>query len=644
MSRSEKEITLGCDFSCVWNWIAKFDISRLDCRSIELALFELFMANRLLISIGVHAPVGADVLPGVDTAVQGMVDYAHDNPTFDDAVVFTDASTPVDAQKIRNRLTPDLLKNRPRVVVHFCGHGAQLNGNEIWYLSDGLADWMERVNVIQFRDMILSHGAKQICMISDACQTPAYDPTDGTPVIKAGSRRRNTFRADMFQATLPGKPAFAAAHGGPLFSSTILDVLGKKPPPKDSLSKTHLLKREFVVSSQSLAEYVERELPDKAAGVRKSQYAVMSPGLNPWDDDYLKVDPAQVGSEWSDLLPAPSLELLGVSRDTDPMALVDRERLSDQDTADLRDATTSEWRQAFWEESRLVAERAFQDGVRLVVHLNSKVLEDHTPICHVPGDQQIYGTVLDGSHVMGGRYVGFDLAAPTAVFQAGARFVPVQPGSSHFLNMTFALNPDGVHALGWHEVGMGGYDPISALDPMRALKGLTEGILRPRHVDLIASALRRQKHSDPLYGIIAAYLYDQVGDIASIRRMCYFYGSAGQDIPFDIAMLARVPWRSTPKGFVVDIPEVPEDVRTLRDGLPNYVWRQTEPMQDLPVAGWAPVLLAGWGRVEAVLEGAAALSVLSEIRRRSDPSPFPCLTGHENLDVLRALMNGVYSN
>ncbi|WP_299934272.1 caspase family protein [uncultured Pelagimonas sp.] len=602
------------------------------------------MAKRLLVSIGVHAPIGADELPGVEEAVKGMAAYAQNNPTFDDAIVFIDAQKPVTAQNIRDKLTSDVLKNRPRVVVHFCGHGAQLNGNEIWYLSGGLNDWMERVNVIQFRDMILSHGAKQVCIFSDACQTPAYDTADGTPVLVRGTRRRNTFRADMFRATLPGKSAFAAADGGPLFSNTVLDVLGKDPPPMDALSKTHLEKHEFVVSSHSLAEYVEKELPDKAAGVRKSQYAAMQPGLNPWLDDYLKVDPEQVGPEWHDLLPKPTFGLQGLTRMSDLVSLNKLDLLSDSDKADLMEATTSEWRQVFWDESRSVAESAFDQGMRLVVHVGSKELNQHELICHLPDGQRAFGVKLEAEQAIGGHYWGFDVATSAAVFQAGAHCVPIQPGSSDVLNMTFALSDTGVHALGWHEVGLGGFEGKRAFDPMRALKGLVEGTLRPRHVGFVAAELRLKKHSDPLYGIVAAYLYDQVGDVASIRRMCYFYAEFEQEIPFDIAMLARVPWRLTPSGFVIDLPEVEHDILAMRDGLPDYAWRGTEAVVHCPVAGFAPVFLAGWGRVETILEEAERFSVLAKIRRHSAPSPFPSFVGHDTLDVLIEMMNGVYSN
>lgn len=282
-----------------------------------------------------------------------MADYARRNGSHDEPLVFTDYDGPLHADRIPAEMTSEIVANRPSLVVHFCGHGAQLNGGEVWYLSDGISDWMDRVNVIQFRDMILNHGAGQVCFFSDACQTPAADYADGTPLIRPGNRRRNTFRADLFRATLPGKPAFAAFDGGPLFTSTVLAVLDKDLPPREALSEAHLLKREFVVSSQSLARFVERTLPDEAAGLGKYQYAQMTPGLDLWDNDYVRVDPRDADPDWQTLLKGPEFRLQGAeTRSGETVQAAAVPRVTREEIAELVDATSSEWRQTFWEESR----------------------------------------------------------------------------------------------------------------------------------------------------------------------------------------------------------------------------------------------------------------------------------------------------
>ena len=53
----------------------------------------------------------------------------------------------------------------------------------------------------------------------------------------------------------------------------------------------------------------------------------------------------------------------------------------------------------------------------------------------------------------------------------------------------------------------------------------------------VAALIRTDKHVDPVLGVVAAYLYDSVGDRDSIRRIAFFF-TVNQPIPFDVALLA----------------------------------------------------------------------------------------------------------
>ncbi|MGO4835024.1 hypothetical protein AB4144_22475, partial [Rhizobiaceae sp. 2RAB30] len=67
--------------------------------------------------------------------------------------------------------------------------------------------------------------------------------------------------------------------------------------------------------------------------------------------------------------------------------------------------------------------------------------------------------------------------------------------------------------------------------PMEVLKALMTGLLTADLVQPLAAQLRDLKHKDPLYGIAAAYLYDRIGDLDGIRRMCLFYADHKQGVP-----------------------------------------------------------------------------------------------------------------
>ncbi|MEM9342352.1 MAG: hypothetical protein AAGA87_04860 [Pseudomonadota bacterium] len=587
------------------------------------------MTDRLFIALGVHAPKGMEVLPGVDTAVTKMADYARANPSYAEPIVFSDRDNPVHAMEISAALTPELLANRPRVVVHFCGHGAQLNGNEIWYLTDGLDQWMDRVNVIQFRDMILSHGASQVCIFSDACQTPASDLADGTPLIRKGNRAKKKSRTDMFRATLKGKPAFAALDGGPLFSGAVLAALGVSPPPKAALSEAHLGFKRFVVSSDSLSDFVQDLLPDEAAGVRKQQYAQMSPTLKFGEDDYVIIDPEDAPPEWRDLFPKTESASIGLASLGEPQngAMRSLGTHSPEDKDHILEATQSEWRQAFWAESRQVAVAAHAQGSRIV----ALVPPQARAVVHTPDGHELPGIKLDGN------YVSFDVAAPSGVLEVEDVFTPLQLGSRNDLVMALAAHDpsDGVNALGWHEVPG---EAVGMMDPMRALKGLTTGTLGPRDVGLVAAEVQLQRHVDPLYGTVTAYLLDQMGDTDAIRRLCAMYARQGQDIPFDIAMLARLSFRKDGGRYLVDLPAVPVDHGGDQAGLPDAMWRETEALPDWPVAGFTPMLLMGWGRIETIFDASSTIDPLPPMRRLAAPVAFPSFHGAHGRALINAMV------
>jgi hypothetical protein len=155
----------------------------------------------------------------------------------------------------------------------------------------------------------------------------------------------------------------------------------------------------------------------------------------------------------------------------------------------------------------------------------------------------------------------------------------------------------GVELLAW-----GGPDPPpleQQLSAAEALKGLSARTLNAEDTAVLAEDARYLKHADPMYGIVAAYLYNDIGDIPNIRRMCYYYLSNGQDVPFDIAMLAQLELKRRPdRGFYVEVPEVAEVPKPeRRPDAPRFVWEKT-PARTVNVAGVTPLLRVGWQHIE----------------------------------------------
>ena len=156
---------------------------------------------------------------------------------------------------------------------------------------------------------------------------------------------------------------------------------------------------------------------------------------------------------------------------------------------------------------------------------------------------------------------------------------------------------NGVELVAW-----GGADPSPPpkLSAGEALKGLSARTLNAEDTAVLTADMRLIKHADPMYGIVSAYLYNAIGDVSNIRRMCYYYQGHGQDAPFDIAMLAQLELKARPDGgFYVEVPEVAETpVAERYKDMPSFVWEKT-PAVTVNVAGVTPLLRAGWQHIQA---------------------------------------------
>src|SRR5439155_13539231 len=111
--------------------------------------------------------------------------------------------------------------------------------------------------------------------------------------------------------------------------------------------------------------------------------------------------------------------------------------------------------------------------------------------------------------------------------------------------------------------------------------------------------LRIDKHLDPVRGVFAAYLYDSIGDIESIRRMAVGYVVHAQPIPYDIALLAELEAERGADGLLhVTVPAVPaRQPRTDREK--EFPWTYGATTEAVGhVGGFWPLLRQGWAYLD----------------------------------------------
>lgn len=591
------------------------------------------MQKRLFIGIGVSTPTGMDSLPGVHDVIRRIARYAARSSEYDPPILFLDGEGQrVTAEQIKKDLTADILVDRPRIMVYFCGHGAFVNGQEIWYLSDGKAQWSQRVLVSTFRDTLQTYGPQQIGLFSDACQIAESGIGTGSPILDAHEGEAETPKYDVFRATIRGQPAYATPAEGPLFSKVIADVLNDNPP-ESALDELYLRIGEHVVSSQSLANYVEKNLPDYVAlSAGKRQPTEIASGFRYHTNDYLKL---------------PHIPALSTHR-------VPSDRTRNNDEAKLThvlDASSSEWRGVFWSQTEgLLAEQTKRPNVVIVIAGADYIDRVAETVALATPDGRNWRQDISRSD--GWLAISIWIDDYGAAFERGQPFMAVlsvdglhvplelqKDPETVVLELNFGRDgPLGAGALGWNG-RESKYQLGYSYRPMEVLKALMTGLLTADLVQPLAAQLRDLKHKDPLYGIAAAYLYDRIGDLDGIRRMCLFYADHKQGVPFDIALLSRLKfdWDRGEPGFRINVPDIAEDSGAEKT-LPGYVWEAKRGKRNLIVAGIAPVLQAGWARL-ATLRPHPLFQEFLGLQHHLTAAPFATFQGDAAYQSLRGLLD-----
>uniref|UniRef100_B8HUT5 Peptidase C14 caspase domain-containing protein n=1 Tax=Cyanothece sp. (strain PCC 7425 / ATCC 29141) TaxID=395961 RepID=B8HUT5_CYAP4 len=583
------------------------------------------MEKPLFIAIGVHNAKGMQVLEGVLKGIDDLTSWARNSGY--DTIAIDDRAEKVSIDRIRNCLTPNergepspaMLLDRPRIVVYFCGHGIHAPADQYWILSAGANQPGERISAVGFREVLATYGPKQISFISDACRSPMVVIGQGSAVVDAYEAEVKSPQKDIFYSSADGTASFAmpVKDGKPaycIFSEALLKALSVPDPRGDNLDSLYLELGRRVVTSQSLANYLETHVPEIAlleAG--KIQTPLCETGFRPQKNDYVEFAEG-ISKSLSLIEISPSLPEIN-QRDFINYKMA----LSQQELQLNRiNRSRSKWRAPFVEavqdyiQSSGSWSRNSQFGPCLVVSNRLPELVGQDP--HImPEIWQRWGWDNERMGYWFWEANGFLNTANSNVVIVNVEdlYSPVILFRDLWCAMTFkevlAQNDNaigGVDLLAWG--GKYSHRPSRAeqlsrgeLHSTEALKGLSEGTLNSDDIRLFTRTMRLMKHVDPMLGIVAAYLYNRIGDIDNIRRMCYYYGYYNQDVPFDIAMLAGVTleYNKEQRYFAINVPEVREVPAAERaENAPEFTWENT-PSVNVNVAGVTPVLRVGWQHI-----------------------------------------------
>lgn len=581
------------------------------------------MARPLFVAVGVHKAATMPTLPGVLPSVESLTNWAIRHRY--DAIRIDDQENPVTVERIKEELTPldaatgapdpKGLLDRPRIIVYFCGHGIHVSQDQYWILSAGPNQSNQRISAVSFRDTLATYGPKQVAIISDACRTAqvvqglASSVVDSYEALSVGVQKDNFFSsqdggASFSMPSKAGKPAYC------IFSKVLERALSEPADP-EALDTLYQKLGRKVVSSQSLAYYLEKNVPRAALDVGELQAPQCDPGFRPEINDYVQFGLVDHTVSAADIRAA-------------------NERIESARAAHQEDRvkqSRSEWRGSYVQYVQELAgpecNHLIENGwVPFFLSSNSGSLKVAATERHgiVVADRLIFrppaieerlwrierqlgmprrrsSVQLINRPFISSRRSGVAVVSAADVFAA----VPFHSGLWCIVIIDKEQDAigrtGGVELLAW----CGRYSPPPIrLTAAEALKGLSARTLNAEDTAILAEDMRYLKHADPMYGIVSAYLYNSIGDVANIRRMCFYYESHGQDVPFDIAMLAQLELKDRGDGgFYVEVPKVaalPAEER--RANAPSFVWEET-PAVTVDIAGVTPLLRVGWQYIQA---------------------------------------------
>ncbi|MFG0675670.1 hypothetical protein [Delftia sp. WSY_7] len=576
-----------------------------------------------------------ETLPGVLEAVDKMAEWAAKSY---DVCVFNDRENPVDIASIRSVLTPkeddgttdpSFLLDRKRIVVYFCGHGFADWPDQYFILSAGPNQWNERISANAFREALASYEPKQIAFISDACRSPIALRGVANPVLDVLEGSPKNYQKDVFYSCQNGTSSFIApAKDGqpayPIFSSILLDALSG--PRGANLDRILLTSNRQVVTSQSLADYLEEYVPSAALAVGQVQNTQCDAGFRPVEHIYAIFDDLPQEPDFGELLGSAESSHMGISE-----LIVDYFDVSNR----LSENENGKSKNISHESAKFAAQ--FREQEKFETRQNDRFKSSRSNwrrslVDHIYGELK-YKIPKPGLVVIGGKECNVssqkiewqraaeDTVEPTPHGAVKVFFDAKENLSPHGTTVclefngsaislipmmplmfcvcfpkTYEQNIEGLESLSWKSFFGPNREPMG-LSSVEALKGLTRGFLKSADAAKILESMRGKKHFDPMLGIVSAYLYKAAGDINNIRRMAFYYHYHEQPIPFDIALLSGIPLSKKDTGFFVDLPPVEAENPPYADS-PRFTFEATREVASAPVAGLTPLLRAGWSYMQ----------------------------------------------
>ncbi|HKQ52187.1 MAG TPA: hypothetical protein VJT74_07450 [Pyrinomonadaceae bacterium] len=531
-----------------------------------------------------------------------------------EAQLLVDEDDPVTIPQLRHELEEILKPEKGpihRMVIYYAGHGLIREAEEgLWLLSDWHSE-LRAVGIEALKRRLYWHNVEQVAIFSDSCRSlpPDIDAADLTAdavLGKGPNRERKMPPIDKFIAAQDGIAAFMVPGANPeddrcVFSGVLMEGLwGMNPKAFSKLLKDK-------VTSRSLGRYLDEEVPERAKYYQRKLVPQNSPTF-PEDDDVYFYSGSGTPPQPPTLPPWPppgSVIGMGPRHDDHPSPVIELgggrvvltggAESTHVETVLLRDVeiiVPTSTRTSSLEPSNLLIEKirtqsrpqAFETRAGFAVDGGTvKGIWTTADVLAESHRQPNWWRLYDRGRGMLSNSAPVLIEFEDGMFAAAAAL-------PNFIG-TIIRDARGISALIYRLV----YEPPDSADLAEAaIAWMESGALRADVATDLAVRLRKYKHSDPVLGVISAYLYDSIGDIESIRRMAFYYTQHNQPIPYDIALLAQLRGELRDGLLRARVPAISErEPRTEAER--RHEWTHTAtPESEGEVGGLWPWMRQGW--------------------------------------------------
>jgi hypothetical protein len=583
--------------------------------------------------------------------------------------ILTDEEKPIGFDTIKAAFER-LFAGRPRIsrlLIYFAGHGLTRDpAEDLWLLSQWSIT-QRAVSVGQLSRRLARYGVEQLTIVSDACRSLAASAESADlaadPILDKGPFDERTPFIDMLRASSPFHAAYMVRGTKPeedrcIFSGLLNEALSGA---HDEAFEAPDRRR---ISNFSLADFLSEQVPLRANLYQVELRPDIATGLRPPNNIYVASRPATTPVP----LPWPKAGSVGVMSADESGSAVKRGwstrllaktgKVRNQGSPNSPKPKSPRFHKGSSETSQLLVDR---DAGNLALKLKQqdkevkRLLNDYA----AEGDRPTHFETGSGFNIVGAHgeqaTLGHSAVAVRDTVRSWWRVEPL--GSSYLATPTPLLiefengNWGGAAALPNHvatftiqgeEVVSVIYRPLNASptesqETELAVAQLRAGVLSAQTGYDLAARLRHEKERDPVRAVIAAYIYDALGDRDSVQRIAWYLALAGVPVPYDVALLGRFSSTKAGPGFVeVAIPETPHRApRSPEETSRAWTFGSTSPTR-APVAGVFPWLRQGWSLLDDEDSSGLVMGGLAQLKAELLRSPFTTLTarGGERLKAM----------